>query len=162
VRASLWATAALNLAIGVAAIRLGSRQDASQQNLHQLPPTLDRLHYVALALLGITAFASLLDEIAWTRVLIMVVGGSTYAFTLILLVFLLGIGLGSIIVARRSAPRLDTAVNAGLAQGITGIGAALLFVFFGFLPSYIIAVFQIADLSAAARLFLMGVAVGAV
>jgi len=31
----------------------------------------------------------------------MIVGGSTYAFTLILLVFLLGIGLGSMIVARR-------------------------------------------------------------
>ena len=169
VRASLWATAALNLAIGAAAIRLGRQQDASEvghtpaeQNLHQPPPTSTALHNLALTLLALTAFASLLDEIAWTRVLIMVVGGSTYAFTLILLVFLLGIGLGSIIVARRSAPRLDTAASAALAQGITGVGAALLFVFFGFLPSYIIAVFQIADLGAAARLFLMGVAVGAV
>ena len=169
VRASLWATAALNLAIGVAAIQLGRRQDAVEvaptpveQNLHQPPPPLDHLHYVALVLLGVTAFASLLNEIAWTRVLIMIVGGSTYAFTLILLVFLLGIGLGSIIVARRSAPRIDTAASAALAQGISGVGAALLFVFFGFLPSYIIAVFQIADLSAASRLLLMGVAVGAV
>src|SRR5689334_1914632 len=168
VRASLWATAALNLAIGVMAIRFGRRQEAvaasgsSNETLDRPRPPSTALHRLALILLALTAFASLLDEIAWTRVLIMVVGGSTYAFTLILLVFLLGIGLGSIIVARRSAPRLDTAANAALAQGITGIGAALLFVFFGFLPSYIIAVFQIADLSAAARLFLMGVAVGAV
>ncbi|PYO94523.1 MAG: hypothetical protein DMD62_05345 [Gemmatimonadetes bacterium] len=162
VRASLWATAALNLAIGVAAIRLGSGQEASQQNLQHAPPTFDRLHYVALALLGITAFASLLDEIAWTRVLIMIVGGSTYAFTLILLVFLLGIGLGSMIVGRRSEPRIDTAATAGLAQGITGVGAALLFAFFGFLPSYIISVFQVDGMSAASRLLLMGVAVGAV
>jgi len=35
------------------------------------------------------------------------------------------------------------AATAGLAQGLTGVGAAALFVFFGFLPSYIIAVFQI-------------------
>ncbi len=167
VRASLWTTAAINLAIGAAAIVLGREQSLADPGRKPgegqgLPTSRDHLHNLALALLALTAFASLLDEIAWTRVLIMVVGGSTYAFTLILLVFLLGIGLGSIIVARRSAPRLDTAVNAALAQGITGIGAALLFVFFGFLPSYIIAVFQIADLSAAARLFLMGVAVGAV
>jgi predicted membrane-bound spermidine synthase len=113
-------------------------------------------------LLGLTAFASLLNEIAWTRVLIMVVGGSTYAFTLVLLVFLLGIGLGSMFVARRSMPRAETAASAALAQGITGVGAAVLFLFFGFLPSYIISVFQVPDLSAASRLFLMGVAVGAV
>jgi len=168
VRASLWAAAALNLAIGVIAIRFGRRQEpveasqSSGENLHQPPPTSTALHNLALALLALTAFASLLNEIAWTRVLIMLVGGSTYAFTLILFVFLLGIGLGSIIVARRSAPRAETAATAGLAQGVTGVGAAALFVFFGFLPSYIIAVFQIPDLSATSRLMLMGVAVGAV
>jgi spermidine synthase len=165
VRASLWTTATVNLAIGVAAIVLGREQSLPDPGREpgevQISPR-DSLTTLALVLLGVTAFAALLDEIAWTRVLIMIVGGSTYAFTLILLVFLLGIGLGSIIVARRSAPRVDTAAGAALAQGITGIGAALLFVFFGFLPSYIIAVFQIADLSAASRLLLMGVAVGAV
>src|SRR3989454_663504 len=169
VRASLWATAAINLAIGAAAIRLGRQQDAlevghtpAEENRHQPPPTSTALHNLALALLALTAFASLLNEIAWTRVLIMIVGGSTYAFTLILLVFLLGIGLGSIIVARRSAPRAETAASAALAQGVTGVGAALLFVFFGLLPSYIIAVFQLPDLTPASRLLLMGVAVGAV
>ena len=168
VRASLWATAALNIAIGAAAIRLRSPQRGPppspppQEGLHQPLPTSTVLHNLALALLALTAFASLLDEIAWTRVLVMIVGGSTYAFTLILLVFLLGIGVGSMIVARRSDPGIDTAATAGLAQGMTGIGAALLFVFFGFLPSYIIAVFQVDGMSAAARLLLMGVAIGAV
>ncbi len=167
VRASLWATAAVNLAIGIAAIVLGREQslpdpgrEPGEQQTQPAPP--DHLRTLALVLLGLTAFASLLNEIAWTRVLIMIVGGSTYAFTLILFVFLLGIGLGSMIVARRSAPPAETAATAGLAQGVTGVGAAALFVFFGFLPSYIIAVFQIPDLSATSRLMLMGVAVGAV
>ncbi|MFN2571419.1 MAG: fused MFS/spermidine synthase [Gemmatimonadales bacterium] len=167
VRASLWATAAVNLAIGGAAIWFGRepiavgdpvREPAIEPN--RTAP--DPLRTLALALLGLTAFASLLNEIAWTRVLVMLVGGSTYAFTLILLVFLLGIGLGSVIVARRSMPRIDTAASAGLAQGITGVGAAMLFLFFGLLPSYIIAVFQIPDLTAASRLTLMAVAIGAV
>src|SRR2546425_2495466 len=167
VRASLWATAALNLAIGVVAIRFGRQEavEASQssgEDLHQPPPTSTALHNLALALLGLTAFASLLNEIAWTRVLFMLVGGSPYAFPLILLVFLLGIGLGSIMVARRSEPRAETAASAALAQGVTGVGAAVLFVFFGFLPAYIIAVFQLPDLTAASRLVLLGVAVGAV
>ena len=167
VRASLWVTAALNLAIGVTAIRLGREarfSDPGRQPGVQEPGrvTRDHLHTLALILLGLTAFASLLNEIAWTRVLVMIVGGSTYAFTLILLVFLLGIGLGSVIVARRSLPREETAAAAAVAQGITGTGAALLFLFFGFLPTYIIAVFQIPDLSAAWRLLLMGVSIGAV
>jgi predicted membrane-bound spermidine synthase/tetratricopeptide (TPR) repeat protein len=166
VRVSLWATALLNLAIGVLAIRFGreplAAEPAAVPAPEPAPVPRDALHTVALILLGLTAFASLLNEIAWTRVLVMIVGGSTYAFTLVLLVFLLGIGLGSVIVARRSMPRADTAASAALAQGITGLGAALLFLFFGLLPSYIIAVFQIPDMSAASRLMLMGVAVGGV
>ncbi|HEY3221283.1 MAG TPA: fused MFS/spermidine synthase [Gemmatimonadales bacterium] len=167
VRASLWATAAINLAIGAAAIFLGREQSVPdpgrQPGEEQVQPTTpDHLKTLALVLLGLTAFASLLNEIAWTRVLIMIVGGSTYAFTLIVFVFLLGIGLGSMLVARRSLPRADTAAAAALAQGLTGVGAAALFLFFGFLPSYIIAVFQIEGLGAASRLLLMGVAVGAV
>ncbi len=163
VRAALWGTAALNLAIGAAAIVLGREPvPAEPAPEAEAPDSSDRLRTLALILLGLTAFASLLNEIAWTRVLIMIVGGSTYAFTLILLVFLLGIGLGSMIVARRSVPRADTAAGAALAQGLTGVGAAALFLFFGFLPSYIIAVFQIEGMSAASRLLLMGVAVGAV
>jgi len=165
VRGSLWITATLNLVIGAAAVSLGRRQGSAdpgrQPGEDPIFPR-DSLTTLALALLGLTAFASLLNEIAWTRVLIMLVGGSTYGFTLILLVFLLGIGLGSIIVARRSEPRAETAATAALAQGVTGVGAAVLFVLFGLLPSYIIAVFQFPDLTAASRLLLMGVAVGAV
>ena len=169
VRVSLWATALVNLAIGIAAIRLGQplAVDAPQSPNPNAqspinPEPHDQLHTVALILLALTAFASLLNEIAWTRVLVMIVGGSTYAFTLVLLVFLLGIGLGSVFVARRSLPRADTAVRAALAQGITGAGAAALFLFFGLLPSYIIAVIQRPGLDAASRLVLMGLAVGAV
>jgi spermidine synthase len=167
VRASLFLTAALNLAIGFAAIRYGREQAVvsslpNQDDFDGPPPPSTDLHRLALVLLALTAFASLLNEIAWTRVLVMIVGGSTYAFTLILFVFLLGIGLGSVIVARRSLPPTETAAAAGVAQGITAMGAALLFLFFGFLPTYIMAVFQIAGLTAASRLLLMGVAVGAV
>jgi len=165
VRVSLWLTAATNLGIGGLALWLGRDQwltDPGRQPEEKNNPPRDVIHKLALVLLGVTAFASLLNEIAWTRVLVMVVGGSTYAFTLVLVVFLLGIGLGSLIVARRSGPRADTAASAALAQGLTGVGAAALFVFFGLLPVYIIAVFQIPELGAMARLLLMGVAVGAV
>lgn len=170
IRASLWAAAAVSLGIGVAALGLpGPAADPEVDAVHELgppPPPLQlpspTLRRIALVLLAVTAFASLLDEIAWTRVLIMVVGSSTYAFTLVLLVFLLGIGLGSALVARRSAVRPASPADAGLAQGITGAGAALLLLFFAALPRYVIAVFGNDGFGAGARLLLLGVAVAAV
>src|SRR3989454_4522004 len=76
VRASLWATATINLALGGIALWLsGSRADAPTA----APPHPGRepgerpspaLRNTALLLLGLTAFAALLDEIAWTRVLV--------------------------------------------------------------------------------------------
>jgi spermidine synthase len=173
IRISLWGTAAVNLVLGVGAIALARSMGPMAERAEQPaaasaaampgpPPTPRRLRYVAFALLALTAFASLLDEIAWTRVLVMVVGGSTYAFTLVLLVFLLGIGLGSGFVARRGAARRATVADAALAQGITGAGAALLLLFFAVLPLYVIAVFGRVEFGAGTRLLLLGVAVGAV
>src|SRR5205807_8554196 len=162
IRPSLYATAALNLTLGAAALALARPLDPSPAPPSPTARPPDRTRRVALALLAVTAFASLLDEIAWTRVLVMVVGGSTYAFTLVLLVFLLGIGLGSEFVARRSARRPPSAADAALAQGITGAGAALLLLFFAVLPVYVIAVFGHIEFGAGTRLLLLGVAVGAV
>src|SRR6266702_5904858 len=162
IRSSLYATAALNLSLGAAALALARPLAPSPPAPPPAARPPDLTRRVALALLAVTAFASLLDEIAWTRVLVMVVGGSTYAFTLVLLVFLRGIGLGSAIVARRGAVRRAVAADAALAQGITGAGAALLLLFFSALPLYVISVFGHVALGAVTRLLLLGVAVGAV
>jgi len=162
IRPSLYGTAALNLALGAAALALARPLEPSPAAPSSTARPSDLTRRVALALLAVTAFASLLDEIAWTRVLVMVVGGSTYAFTLVLLVFLLGIGLGSAFVARRSPGRPPPVADAALAQGITGAGAALLLAFFGALPLYVIRVFGHPGFGATERLALLGLAVGAV
>lgn len=46
------------------------------------------------AVAGLAGFASLLYEVSWFRVLVLNLGGSAYAFSVMLLAFLLGIGLG--------------------------------------------------------------------
>ncbi len=52
---------------------------------------------VQAALLGVllSGFTSMLYQVTWIRLLSIVLGASTYAFTLILTAFILGIGLGS-------------------------------------------------------------------
>ncbi|MDO8483758.1 MAG: fused MFS/spermidine synthase, partial [Candidatus Limnocylindrales bacterium] len=69
-------------------------------------PPESRLVYVAIALSGLTALGS---EVIWTRVLSLLFGATTYTFSLILAVFLVGLGIGSTVgseLARRvKSPR---------------------------------------------------------
>ena len=62
--------------------------------------------YLAIALSGLTALGA---EVVWTRLLSLLFGATTYAFSVILAVFLIGLGIGSVIgsaVARESrSPR---------------------------------------------------------
>ena len=55
-------------------------------------PEISRLVYIAIALSGLTALGS---EVVWTRVLSLLFGATTYTFSLILAVFLVGLGIGS-------------------------------------------------------------------
>ena len=59
--------------------------------------------YLAIALSGMSALGA---EVVWTRLLSLVLGGTVYTFSLILAVFLIGLGLGSSLgafLARRAA-----------------------------------------------------------
>ena len=47
----------------------------------------------------LTGFAALVCEVAWTRTLVLVLGPSTYAFTIVLATFLAGLGLGAAFMA---------------------------------------------------------------
>ena len=49
--------------------------------------------YIAIALSGLTALGA---EVVWTRLLSLMFGATTYAFSIILAVFLMGLGIGSV------------------------------------------------------------------
>ncbi len=166
-RASLTATGLLNLLLGGAAIALARAPEP--RGAPALPDepvfTADpgaATRRLATWLIGITAFASLLYEIAWTRALILVVGSSTYAFTTILACFLLGIGLGSLIAVGRGTPPRTLLLRAALVQGAVAVLASLLFPFFRALPVYVVATLQVGFLSPLELLALHALAVAAV
>ncbi|OGU04222.1 MAG: hypothetical protein A2085_08975 [Gemmatimonadetes bacterium GWC2_71_10] len=165
------ATGIVNLLLGAAAV-LVTREaaaaapddDAGTAEHIAVPPPAadDGSRRLALWLIGVTAFASLLYEIAWTRVLVLVVGSSTYAFTTILVCFLLGIGLGSLFTIGRGLPVTELLLRAAVIQGAMAVLASLLFPFFRILPVYIIATLQISFLGPTSLLALHGVALALV
>lgn len=95
----------------------------------------------AVAILFFSGLAALVYEVAWTRVLTLVIGSSTYAFTLMLATFLVGIALGSAIVgryARRRQPGLALLAICQVLIGVLALGTAALF---GWLPDAFVALF---------------------
>jgi spermidine synthase len=90
-------TAATNIAIGAAllAARIGERSP-----VRAAPPGPDgapapgRLVWVAALVFACSGFSALAYEVVWTRVLVVYVHNTTYAFSVMLAVFLAGLALG--------------------------------------------------------------------
>jgi spermidine synthase len=102
-RATTLVIATLNVAIGLFALQLSRRaapvaetQPAADQD-RPSDATVDRLILLTLATSG---FVSMLYEVSWTRALSAMIGSSTYAFSIMLVTFLVGIALGSSVISR--------------------------------------------------------------
>lgn len=98
--------ASLNVAIGAFALWLSGRSSAPLPESESIPGmeepramdhTADKLVLLTLAVSG---FVSMLYEVSWTRALSAMIGSSTYAFSIMLVTFLVGIALGSSLVSR--------------------------------------------------------------
>jgi spermidine synthase len=86
---------ALNMLVGVLALAIASRAPyqapvANSASLASAPGS--GIVYVTIALSGLTALAA---QVVWTRVLSLLFGATVYTFSLILAVFLVGLGIGS-------------------------------------------------------------------
>ncbi|MDP9002301.1 MAG: SAM-dependent methyltransferase, partial [Myxococcota bacterium] len=87
--------AALNFAIGAVAFWLARAPAVSAENrvpFDSASPPVPRPYavYGVAALSGMTALGA---QVAWTRLLALLFGGSTYTFSIILAVFLCGLGI---------------------------------------------------------------------
>jgi spermidine synthase len=66
---------------------------------------------IALWGIGISGAVAMVYQLVWTRTLSLILGSSVYAFTLILLCFLLGLALGGALYARRTADQPGQLAN---------------------------------------------------
>jgi spermidine synthase len=86
---------ALNTAVALVALRLAASRPHTETPDAPVPTGV-AVRPVALAVIGLSGFASLGAEVVWTRQLSLLFGATVYNFSLILAVFLAGIGIGSL------------------------------------------------------------------
>ncbi|SIO60617.1 spermidine synthase [Singulisphaera sp. GP187] len=110
---------ALNLA--VAAIALALAASLARHEVPAGPTTNENARpaagawavYLAIALSGMSALGA---EVVWTRLLSLMLGGTVYTFSLILAVFLIGLGIGSTLGAILTRGAVSSRVALGICQ----------------------------------------------
>lgn len=104
VRATIWIAAAGNLLIGLAVLYTGRSIASSPRRSYESPE--EPLRSSGAAFWFLCAFVSGLVtismQVVWSRLLSMIIGSSTYAFTIVLALFLIGLALGAWLVSLRS------------------------------------------------------------
>jgi spermidine synthase len=126
---TLLTAAMLNLGVGVLTIGAGAMSrgraapgDAAVPLPAEVPRTAEAIGLERL-LLGAafgTAVASFIYEIAWIRMLSLVLGSATHSFELMLSAFILGIALGALWIHRRADGLNDPARTLGIVQWVMG------------------------------------------
>lgn len=116
VRATIYLAAFINILIGIVSIVADRRMEfhsspgkdpTTTYAEHPQPvetspaaATGDARFWMACAF--ISGFVTIATQVAWTRLLTMIVGSSTYAFSIVVALFLMGLAAGSLVIARMS------------------------------------------------------------
>src|SRR5215211_7800405 len=103
VRTTIAVAAAINVVVGVIAIVLQRRTSVSDQPRLEVAESnamVDSAPFWAFAALA-SGFVTISTQVSWTRVLTMIIGSSTYAFSIVVALFLIGLAGGAWFVARK-------------------------------------------------------------
>jgi spermidine synthase len=103
-------------------------------------PMAARRRVVAWVLLvgyGLSGLAALTYEVAWTRVLSLIIGSSVYAFSLMLMAFILGLAIGSMALSWFVDRWRNVLAALAVTELAIGASALLVVPVFGVLPMYV-------------------------
>jgi spermidine synthase len=125
---------AINVAVGLMALAFARRASATAArpapDLEETLADLDEPHAATplsrgiVWLVALSGFCALALEVLWTRMLILLLGTSVYAFSAMLASFLVGIGIGSLVSARWTVPARLRGSTFCLLQVAAGLLAA--------------------------------------
>lgn len=147
-RATTFVAAAVNLGVGAAAFILYRKWKEAPSTTSaqmsftatrepaQAQPTIHRISRAVplLVAYGLAGFAALGLEVLFTRALVMVIGSSIYAFSLIVAAFLVGIALGSLLASGLIDRRYNLWISFAVVEIGVGLGVLTTNLFLGGLP----------------------------
>jgi spermidine synthase len=117
-----WVAVAINAAVALAAFRLARKSNyEARADAPTAAPTGSRAVYVAIAISGMCALGA---EVIWTRLLSLMLGATVYTFSIILAVFLVGLGIGSAVGSQMSRSNFRARTALGLCQLLLAAGVA--------------------------------------
>jgi len=156
----------INIALAIAVWSLAKNYShvAKEAVVEKSPPTdvqgsAPILPSVLLLIAFFTGLSSFMYEIGWIRMLVLVLGGSTHSFELMLASFILGIALGGLWIRNRIDTFGDSRVFLGYVQIFMGLAAVLSVVLYYYSfdwMSYILGSIQRQDSTYVAYLILSG------
>jgi spermidine synthase len=116
VRATIYVAAIINIAIGIASIMAdrhmetqstltdeaasAALEEQQRENIQVATGINDARFWMVCAF--ISGFVTISTQVAWTRMLAMIIGSSTYAFSIVVALFLVGLSAGAYVIARKN------------------------------------------------------------
>jgi spermidine synthase len=107
--------------------------------------------------LGLSGAASMIYEVTWTRALSLTIGSSTYAFSTMLVTFLIGLALGSFLFSRIPGRLQGDPFLFGCLQLGIGLGALGVMPLFDRLPEVFLWVFRLSQSSGFVKALQFGI-----
>ena len=141
VQATLFTAAAGSFGIGIISLILDQRSQASpvsSASMHGPSVPLDPLRLVVVSGLGAAGAASMIYEVAWTRTLTQLIGSSVYAFTLMLVAFIAGLGLGAVALSGFIDRRRNPVLFLGGLQIVVAVACLVIVPLFGIAPPFVV------------------------
>ena len=133
---TLWLAAGVGMSAGTLGVLIARNASSSLQNDERsesfsVPfPSKSPHDFWVLVAIGFAGFASMGMEVAWTRLILLIVGGDTYSFTVVVTSFLLGHVLGALIANRISRRLIHPLSMYGWLQLATAGSALILLTVF--------------------------------
>ena len=140
---SMVAGGAINLAVGLIALAVLTRERQDERYFVEAARVEARIHAEAplprwavaaiLISVSVSGGVSMMYEVAWIRLLTLVLGSSTYSFSLMLATFILGLSIGSFLLSLRRKQTGYTVIF-GLSEAAVGLTVLLMLPFYVKLP----------------------------
>ena len=118
------AAAAVNVALGVAALALARLWPVAAPSAEPAPPRTQRPDRFPRIVVGAAGAIAMTYEVAWTRLLGLILGSSVYAFTITLATFLAGLAAGAALATRWVASAADPRAVLRRLGTVLAVGAA--------------------------------------